>query len=137
MTEQETQEAYNILVALAPPMQNLNPEQVKVWIDLASDFVCKKKFKGKYLKAVALYALHLMVLDGAMKQSNESVESMGRRVTSFSLSGEFSQTFGDVSKSNSSDILEQTPWGKMYRALLRKSGGGMGLLTGYRAGCRR
>ena len=137
MSEEELQEFYVILVSLAPPMQNINPTQIKVWIDLASDYVCKSKFKSRYHKAVALYALHLMVLDGAMKQGTESVESMTRRVTSFSLSGEFSQTFGDVSKTTSNDVLEQTPWGKMYRALLRKSGGGMGLMTGLRRGCGR
>ena len=137
MDENEIEEVYAIVIAIAPPMVNVNPEQVKFWIGMAEDFVCKSKFNSRYKKAVALYALHLMTLDGAMKQSKDSVESMSRKVTSFSLSGEFSQTFGDVSKTTSNDVLEQTPYGKMYRALLRRSGGGIGLMTGLRRGCGR
>lgn len=137
MTDEDIQKVYAIVIALAPPMSSLSPIQVEVWIDLANGYVCRKRFKGDYYKAVALYALHLMLLDGAMKNASDSVESMGRRVSSFSLSGEFSQTFSDASRtSDAKDTLTQTPWGKMYRALLRKNGGSLGIITGLRGGCR-
>lgn len=137
MTEEEIQKVYEILVALAPPMSSISPVQVKTWISLAEDYVCRKRFKAAYYKAVALYALHLMLLDGALKNASDSVETMGRRVTSFSLSGEFSQTFSDASRtSDPKDTLTQTPWGKMYRALLRKNGGSLGIITASRGGCR-
>lgn len=120
---------------LAPPMAKVNPEIIEAWIELAVEFVCKKRFKDSYVKAVALYTLHLMTLDGAMKQENESVESYSRRVASFSLTGEFSQTFDRVSANNSGGQLMQTPWGKMYDTLSRRRGGRFGLMTGLRRRC--
>lgn len=137
MTQQDIDDVYEMLIGLAPPFAKVEPSQVKVWISFAEDFVCEKKLKTKFKKALALYTLHMMVLDGAFKDITDSVESMGRRVSSFSLSGEFSQTFSDATRtSEAGDVLTQTPWGKMYRALIRKSGGRMGLLTGLRGGCR-
>lgn len=120
---------------LAPPMQKIDPAIIDAWIELAVEFVCKKRFKDSYVKAVALYTLHLMTLDGAMKQESESVESYSRRVASFSLTGEFSQTFDRVSSDSSGDQLLQTPWGKMYDALMRKRGGRFGIITGLRRRC--
>lgn len=125
----------NQIYKLAPPMAKVNPEIIEAWIELAVEFVCKKRFKDSYVKAVALYTLHLMTLDGAMKQENESVESYSRRVASFSLTGEFSQTFDRVSASNSGDQLMQTPWGKMYDTLSRRRGGRFSLMTGLRRRC--
>lgn len=121
---------------LAPPMRQLDPELLTAWIELAQEFVCEKRFKDAYAKAVALYTLHLMTLDGAMKQEGESVDSYSRRVASFSLSGEFSQTFDRVSADASGKEIRQTPWGKMYETLNRKKGGGFGLVSGLRCrGC--
>lgn len=117
---------------IAPPMKQIDPDLLTAWIELAEEFVCKKRFKDSYTKAVALYTLHLMTLDGAMKQEGESVESYSQRVASFSLSGEFSQTFDRVSADSSGKEIRQTPWGKMYEALNRKRGGGFGLVTGLR-----
>lgn len=125
------------IVKLAPPMQQVNPDLIVAWIELAKEFVCKKRFKNSYPKAVALYTLHLMTLDGAMKQEGESVESYSRRVASFTLTGEFSQTFDRISSDTSGKQIRQTPWGKMYEVLNRKHGGGFGLVTGLRRRCCR
>lgn len=125
------------IVKLAPPMQQVDPDLIVAWIELAKEFVCKKRFKNSYPKAVALYTLHLMTLDGAMKQEGESVESYSRRVASFTLNGEFSQTFDRISSDTSGKQIRQTPWGKMYEVLNRKHGGGFGLVTGLRRRCCR
>lgn len=125
-------EIINHIYRLAPPMSNVNPAILEAWVELAEEFVCEKRFKDSYTKAVALYTMHLMTLDGAMKQEGESVESYTQRVASFSLSGEFSQTFDRVSNDTSGKAIRQTPWGKMYEALNRKKGGGFGLVSGLR-----
>lgn len=125
------------IVKLATPMQQVDPDLIVAWIELAKEFVCKKRFKNSYPKAVALYTLHLMTLDGAMKQEGESVESYSRRVASFTLTGEFSQTFDRISSDTSGKQIRQTPWGKMYEVLNRKHGGGFGLVTGLRRRCCR
>lgn len=125
------------IAKLAPPMQQVDPDLIVAWIELAKEFVCKKRFKNSYPKAVALYTLHLMTLDGAMKQEGESVESYSRRVASFTLTGEFSQTFDRISSDTSGKQIRQTPWGKMYEVLNRKHGGGFGLVTGLRRRCCR
>lgn len=117
---------------IAPPMKQIDPDLLTAWVELAKEFVCAKRFKDSYPKAVALYTLHLMTLDGAMKQEGESVDSYSRRVASFSLSGEFSQTFDRVSADSSGKEIRQTPWGKMYETLNRKKGGGFGLVSGLR-----
>lgn len=117
---------------LAPPMKQIDPDLLVVWIELAEEFVCEKRFKDSYPKAVALYTLHLMTLDGAMKQEGESIDSYSFRVASFSLSGEFSQTFDRVSSDTSGKEIRQTPWGKMFETLNRKKGGGFGLVSGLR-----
>lgn len=122
---------------IAPPFKKVDPELLEAWIELAKDFVCEKHFKDKYFRAVALYTLHLMTLDGAMKQEGESVESYSHRIASFSLTGEFSQTFSKVSDDTSGNTLRQTPWGKMYEVLNKKKGGGFGLTTALRRGCSR
>lgn len=120
------------IIKLAPPMRDVSPAILDSWVELATDFVCARRFGDKYERALALYTLHLMALDGAMKQEGESVESYSRRVSSFSLSGEFSQSFDRVSSDNSGKQIRQTPWGKMYEALNRKRGGGFGLVSGAR-----
>lgn len=130
-------EIFQQIVKLAPPMQQVDPDLIVAWIELAKEFVCKKRFKNSYPKAVALYTLHLMTLDGAMKQEGESVESYSRRVASFTLTGEFSQTFDRISSDTSGKQIRQTPWGKMYEVLNRKHGGGFGLVTGLRRRCCR
>jgi hypothetical protein len=121
---------------LAPAFKTIDPELLSAWIELAEEFVCKNHFKDSYAKGVALYTLHLMTLDGAMKQEGESVESYSQRVSSFSLSGEFSQTFAKVSDDTSGKAIRQTPWGKMFEVLNKKKGGGFGLTTGVRRYCR-
>lgn len=122
---------------LAPPFRKINPELLEAWIELAQDFVCPNKFGDKYNRAVALYTLHLMTLNGAMKQESESVESYSQRIASFSLTGEFSQTFSKVSDDTSGNVLRETPFGKMYEILNKKKGGGFGLTTGLRRRCCR
>lgn len=121
---------------LAPAFKTLDPELLSAWIELAEEFVCKNHFNDSYAKGVALYTLHLMTLDGAMKQDVESVESYSQRVSSFALSGEFSQTFAKVSDDTSGKAIRQTPWGKMFEVLNKKKGGGFGLTTGMRRYCR-
>lgn len=121
---------------LAPAFKTLDPELLSAWIELAEEFVCKNHFKDSYAKGVALYTLHLMTLDGAMKQEGESIESYSQRVSSFALSGEFSQTFAKVSDDTSGKAIRQTPWGKMFEVLNKKKGGGFGLTTGMRRYCR-
>lgn len=124
------------IVKLAPPMKQIDPDLMVAWIELAKEFVCKKRFKESYPKAVALYTLHLMTLDGAMKQEGESVESYSRRVASFSLTGEFSQTFDRITNDARGKSIRQTPWGKIYESLNRKHGGGFGLISGLRRRCK-
>lgn len=122
------------IIKLAPPMREVSPALLASWVELASEFVCEGRFRDRYVKALALYTLHLMTLDGAMKQEGESVESYSQRTKSFSLSGEFSRTFERVSDDSSGKQIRQTPWGKMYEVLNRKCGGGFGLVSGLRRG---
>lgn len=130
-----TQEVVDYIIKLAPPMKGLDPDLLAAWVELAELFVCPNRFGDKYVNAMALYTMHLMTLDGAMKQDGESISSYSQRITSFSLSGEFSQSFGQVTSNTDGSTLSQTPWGKMYRILLRKKGGGLGILTASRGGC--
>lgn len=120
------------IVKLAPPMRDVSPALIYSWIEIAEEFVCEKRFGSKYEKALALYTLHIMTLDGAMKQEGDSVDSYSRRLASFSLSGEFSQTFDRVSDNGNDKSIRKTPWGKMYDTLNRKRGGGFGLVSGLR-----
>lgn len=121
---------------LAPPFRQIPDDLIIAWISLAEMFVCEHRFKDKYPKALALYTLHLMTLDGAMRPESESVESYSRRMTEFSLSGEFSQKFESISKQNNSDkTIRSTPFGKMFEIFNKKMGGGFGLITGKTKGC--
>lgn len=120
---------------LAPALKSVSDETLNVWIDLARLFVCESKFGADAYKAIALYAMHLMFLDGAMKAENESIENYSRRLASYSLTGEFSMTYGSVTINTDGRQITQTPWGKMYDILNKKKGGGFGLLSGMRRGC--
>ena len=120
--------------ALAKALVSVDDATLSVWIGLAEMFVCESRFGDKYTDAIALYALHLMFLDGAFKETTD-VEEYSRRVASFSLSGEFSQTFATINNDSSGNSLRQTPWGKMYEILNKKKGGGFGLITAPRRGC--
>ena len=126
----------NEIIKLAPPFSGVDRQLLGSWVSLAELFVCKDRFGSDYNKAVALFTLHIMTLDGAMKQEGESVSDYSVRLASFSLSGEFSQTFATSQNSSSGSSLRQTPFGKLYLMLLRKKGGGFGLISGA-AGCCR
>lgn len=120
---------------LAPALKTVDPDTLKAWIALAEMFVCESRFGAQYDKALALYTMHLMFLDGAMKAESESLSSYSRRVTSYTLSGEFSMTYGAVSQNSDGRSISQTPWGKMYDLLNKKKGGGFGIITGSHGGC--
>ncbi|MEG0209055.1 MULTISPECIES: DUF4054 domain-containing protein [Gammaproteobacteria] len=123
-------EVIEAMRALAPPLKKVSDESLVPWVSLSEEFVCKKRFKDSYTKALALYSLHLMFLDGAMKGENESVSSYSKRVTSYSLSGEFSMGYGAVTPNTDGRQITETPWGKMFDTLKRKKGGGFALMTG-------
>lgn len=124
--------------ALAPALKTVPDETIMVWVMLAEAFVCSERFKDKYTYALALYTMHLMFLDGAMKSEGESISSYSQRVASFSLTGEFSQTFAAVTDKSDGRAITQTPWGKMYDILNKKKGGGFGLISGLQSrGCCR
>lgn len=123
--------------SLVPALKAVDDEAINVWIDLARLYVCESKFGADKDKAVGLYALHLMIADGAFKGENASMEAYSRRMASHSLSGEFSITY-DTQSAASGD-LSSSQFGRMYKALLRKKGGGFGLITsagGGGCGCR-
>ena len=123
--------------SLVPALKAVDDEAINVWIDLARLYVCESKFGADKDKAVGLYALHLMIADGAFKGENVSMEAYSRRMASHSLSGEFSITYD--TKSAASGDLSSSQFGRMYKALLRKKGGGFGLITsagGGGCGCR-
>ena len=120
--------------SLVPALKAVDDEAINVWIDLARLYVCESKFGADKDKAVGLYALHLMIADGAFKGENVSMEAYSRRMASHSLSGEFSITY-DTQSAASGD-LSSSQFGRMYKALLRKKGGGFGLITSAgRGGC--
>jgi hypothetical protein len=128
--------AYDFMCQLAPALNKIDSVTFLAWMMLAESFVCKNKFGKDYYKALALYTMHLMFLDGAMKGENESLENYSRRVTSFSLSGEFSTGYGSVTQNTDGHQITQTPWGKMFDILNKKKGGGFGLVAGIRKrGC--
>lgn len=137
MNEDQTK-ALEFMCQLAPALKKVDPEIFLAWMVLAESFVCKNKFGKDYYKALALYTMHLMFLDGAMKGENESLGNYSRRVTSFSLSGEFSTGYGYVTQNTDGRQITQTPWGKMFDVLNKKKGGGFGLISGIRTrGCLR
>lgn len=131
MTEQDKQDAIAIMKKLVPAISGFGDEVLEVWLEMADMFVCSNKFGDKYARALALYTLHLMFLDGAFKETTD-IEEYSRRVASFSLSGEFSQTFATTTADTSGNSLRGTPWGKMYEMLNKKMGGGFGLITAPR-----
>ncbi|QAX92043.1 hypothetical protein vBSsoS008_036 [Shigella phage vB_SsoS_008] len=91
---------------LVPALRKVPDETLYAWVEMAELFVCHKTFKDAYVKALALYALpYLAFLDVMIKGEDEDLESYSRRVTSFSLSGEFSQTFGEVTKNQSGNMM--------------------------------
>lgn len=123
--------------SLVPALKVVDDESINVWIDLARLYVCESKFGADKDKAVGLYALHLMLADGAFKGENEGLETYSRRMASYALSGEFSITYDNQSAIQGD--LSSSSWGRMYRALLRKKGGGFGLIAsacGGGCGCR-
>lgn len=122
------QDVIDKMRSLAPPLKEVPNELLYAWVVLAEEFVCKSRFGDSIVTAIALMTMHLMFLDGAMKQEGESLESYTQRVASFTLTGEFSQTFDRVSASSDNEMLS-TPWGKMYWRMLKMRGGGFGLLT--------
>ena len=124
----------NFMRALVPALKSVPNETINVWIDLAKLFVCDGRFGEDGYKAIALYALHLMLADGALKGESEGLDSYSQRMASYSLSGEFSITYASGSGASSS-TLRSTPWGNMYLNLLRKKGGGFGLVTSAGRGC--
>lgn len=130
--------AADFMRSLAPALKAVDDTTLIAWMTLAEMFVCRSKFKADYPKALALYTMHLMFLDGAMKKEGESLENYSRRLTSYSLSGEFSMSYGAVASNTDGRAISQTPWGKMFDVLNKKKGGGFGLLSGIRGGgCRR
>lgn len=131
MNENQT-EAMKIMRQLAPALKNVGDDTLIAWMMLAEEFVCSNKFGDSYPKALALYTMHLMFLDGAMKGENESLENYSRRLASYSLSGEFSMTYGSVTQNTDGRMITQTPWGKMYDILNKKKGGGFGIISGLR-----
>lgn len=119
-----------IIRSLAPPFKKIDSSTLSAWVELAKMMVCEKRFAKNYDMAVALYTLHIATLNGAMKGENEGVGAYSQRLASFSLSGEFSQTFASTAAENKSgNDFKSTQFGSMYWSLLRKSGGGFGLLT--------
>lgn len=122
------QDVIDKMRSLAPPLKKVPDELLTAWVVLAEGFVCKSRFGDSIVTAIALMTMHLMFLDGAMKQEGESLGSYTQRVASFTLTGEFSQTFDRVSASSDNEMLS-TPWGKMYWRMLKMRGGGFGLLT--------
>lgn len=134
--EEEFEKAYQFMIALVPALKRVDKDQIMAFVLLASDFVCKSKFGDRYHRALALYTLHSMFLDGALKEESEGIEEYSRRIASFTLTGEFSQTFAAVSE-GASNLITSTPWGKQYRTLLMKCGGGFGLIAGIRPRCQR
>lgn len=123
--------------SLVPALSVAPDDAIDVWVDLARLYVCESKFGIDSDRAVGLYALHLMLSDGAFKASGESLDSYGKRMASYSLSGEFSISY-DTQSAASGD-LSSSQFGRMYKALLRKKGGGFGLITsagGGGCGCR-
>lgn len=131
MTEQDKQEAIEIMRKLVKSLASFEDETLDVWVETAAMFVCSDKFGENFSRALALYTLHLMFLDGAFKETTD-IEEYSRRVASFSLSGEFSQTFATTTADTSGNSLRGTPWGKMYEMLNKKMGGGFGLITAPR-----
>lgn len=130
--------AADFMRSLAPALKTVDDTTLIAWMTLAEMFVCRNKFKADYPKALGLYTMHLMFLDGAMKKEGESLENYSRRLTSYSLSGEFSMSYGAATSNTDGRAISQTPWGKMFDVLNKKKGGGFGLLSGVRGGgCRR
>lgn len=129
MTEDQISDTLVIMRQYAPALKKVADDNLTIWIMTAAMFVCQSRFGADYLMGVALMGLHLMFLDGAMKGESESVTAYSQRVASFSLTGEFSQSFDRVSADQSGNLLMQTPFGKMFNMLNRKKGGGFGLIT--------
>lgn len=135
MTPEQVTEVKAKMRALAPALVNVDDSLLEIFIEFAEPFVCESRFGDKYIQAMTLYTMHIMFLDGAMKTDAKSVEDYSQRVKSFSLSGEFSQTFGEISATTETRSILRTPWGKMYDLLNKKKGGGFGLITGLNRGC--
>lgn len=123
-----TETVIAIIRQLAPPFKSVDDDTIAAWVGMAEMFVCASKFGDDADRAIALYTLYLITQEGAIKKETDSVEDYSRRLASFTLSGEFSQTFASVTGSTSQEMRD-SPWGKMYLILLKRKGGGFGLIT--------
>lgn len=108
---------------IAPEFAAVTDSVVSAYIDLASNFVCSGKYGESINLAIALMAAHIMASPGGY--SNDGSTSAGR-ITS-RKEGDLQITYGSVS--DSSDYLSGTTYGNLLKALLRKKGGGMALMT--------
>lgn len=124
------------IIRLAPPMSGVSRDLISAWVEMAEMLICSDRFGADYNKAVALFTLHLMTLDGMVRQEGETLGSYSQRVTSFSLSGEFSKSYAYSNTSGTGSVLSSTPFGNLYKMLLRKKGGGFGLISVARGCCR-
>ena len=115
---------------IAPEFAAVNDDTVTAYLDLASNFVCSGKYGKSINLDIALMAAHIMASPGGY--SNDGSTSAGR-ITS-RKEGDLQITYGSVS--DSSDYLSGTTYGNLLKALLRKKGGGMALMTrGAIGGC--
>ncbi|ATI17094.1 hypothetical protein [Escherichia phage IMM-001] len=126
------EQALAFMRSLVPALRNVPDETLDAWLELAKLYICASKFGDDAYKALALYTLHIAFLDGALKQ-NGSLDDYGKKIASYSLSGEYSIRHESTSQTQSS--MTATPWGRLYWNLLRKKGGGFGFITSAGRGC--
>lgn len=130
------EEVITYMRTLYPPLISQPDEVLNAWIEVAKLFVCFEQFGDKRVQALAFYTLHLLSQDIALKTQNDSTQASSERVKSYSLSGEYTITYDTSTAAKSSSDLSASSWGKLYLALLRKKGGGWGLVTASgKAGC--
>lgn len=119
---------------LVPVMKKVDDETLTAWIMLAESLICCERFGKNLSQALALYTLHIMFQQGAFKQTNK-LEDYGRKVAQYALTGEYQITYKHDESMNTSQGYDATPWGKMFKILNRKHGGGFGLVGGLHRNC--
>lgn len=120
----EGKSALEIFRIIAPGYSAVSDDIVQGYIDIASLFVCVNRFGDAYQVALAYMAAHIMQSPGGYGQNGSSYQG---QLTSFSADG-LSFSYASVDSSSTS-YMSGTSFGTLYQMLLRKAGGGFGIMT--------
>lgn len=129
MSAYEGKTPLDIFRLVATEFAAVSDADVQNKIALASVLICTEHYGKNGDVALALMAAHLLALPGGANggASGDGSSSSGRVLSR--REGDLAITYGAVSGSNSSDAITGTTYADLLKALRRKSGRAIGLMT--------